>query len=107
MNWKAFNTGHSIGEKGSENGIVIRDEEYLDCSRITLEKDSPTAPFAITCGIYGWMVHTRYFPNHEQANLEFEQMKGELARIVLLLSNQKDKSENITSELKNFIAIFP
>jgi len=107
MNWKSFNEDHTIGRPGSENGIIIHDEVCLDYSRITLEKGSPTAPFAITCGIFGWMVHTRYFANQEEAELEFERMKDELERIVMLLYDSSDKSDNISSELKAFIAQFP
>ena len=39
------------GEKGSENGIILKDEEYKRSCRITLEK-SPRY-YCITCGIYG------------------------------------------------------
>src|SRR5689334_8546907 len=107
MDWNSFDTGHTIGQAGSENGIIVRDEVFQDHARITLERDSTIAPFAITCGIFGWMVHTRYFANRAQADLEFENMKDELARIANLLSKTDDESNTITLELENFIKLFP
>jgi mRNA interferase RelE/StbE len=102
-NWQSFDRGHTIGQVGSENGLIIRDEVFQDQSRITLEKDSTVAPFAITCGVFGWMVHTRYFGDQTQANAEFATMKEELARIVGLLA----ETEDITVELEEFIELFP
>jgi hypothetical protein len=102
-NWKSFDTGHTIGQVGSENGIIIRDEVFQDQSRITLEKGSAIAPFAITCGVFGWMLHTRYFGDQAQANADFEKMKEELARIVRLLA----ETEDITVEVEEFIKLFP
>ena len=46
------------GETGSENGIIIADEEYRNACRITLEKCE--RHYAITCGVYGAMVHTAF-----------------------------------------------
>ena len=37
------------GETGSENGIIIADEEYKNVCRITLEKCERY--YAITCGV--------------------------------------------------------
>jgi hypothetical protein len=48
---------------GSEGGTIVLDEEHGLGARITLEKDGAIAPFTITCGIYGWMAHTRFFSN--------------------------------------------
>jgi len=41
---------------GSENGIILKDEIYKNACRVTLEK-CPRY-YAITCGVYGGMVHT-------------------------------------------------
>lgn len=43
---------------GSEGGIILQDEEYEDSCRITLERCRRYD--AITCGVYGDMVHTVY-----------------------------------------------
>ncbi len=80
--WEPFDAGATIGQEGSECGDIVRDEEHLRGARITLERDTPTAPFAITCGVYGWMVHTRSFPTEADAVSQFEAMKGALTEII-------------------------
>ena len=78
MSWFAFDNGKSIGQRGSEGGTIIRDEEHGEGARITLERDGQTAPVAITCGIYGWMLHTRFFDTEDEAAPEYERMKQSL-----------------------------
>ena len=53
--WKNLYAPETIG---SENGIILIDEEYKDSCRITVEKCKDY--FAITCGVYGGMVHTTF-----------------------------------------------
>src|SRR5438046_593356 len=86
--WKPLRAGSTLGESGSEAGSMLRDEEYAESARITLEQPEPRKPFrqpviryAITCGLYGWMVHTRFFGTEEDATRAYEAMKLELARI--------------------------
>ena len=64
------------GISGSEGGIILLDEEYKGACRITLEK-CPRY-YAITCGIYGEMVHTA-FCSKEDSFEKYEAMKSELA----------------------------
>ena len=49
--WYLFDDGKTIGQIGSENGTIIKDEDYKNSCRITIEKDGCTAPFSITCGV--------------------------------------------------------
>lgn len=63
------------GETGSENGIIIADEEYKNACRITLEKCERY--YAITCGVYGAMVHT-VFTDSEHYKDMYDDMKSEL-----------------------------
>ena len=63
------------GETGSENGIIISDEEYKNACRITLEKCERY--YAITCGVYGAMVHT-VFTDSEHYKDMYDDMKSEL-----------------------------
>ena len=97
---------------GSESGIVETDEEH-DCgARITLERDAKIAPYAITCGIYGWMVHTRYFEDREKAFHDYDEMKGGLAHILSLIPEQGDpdlsgKLCSVNEAISAFIERFP
>ena len=63
------------GETGSENGIIIADEEYKNVCRITLERCERY--YAITCGVYGAMVHT-VFTDSEHYKDMYDDMKSEL-----------------------------
>ena len=82
MTWKMIAGGTTIGGEGSDNGTILRDEEFCQRARITLEKDSKTAPFSITCGIYGWMFHARGFSSLPEASEQYEQMKAALSGIL-------------------------
>ncbi len=83
------------GEKGSENGLIICDEEYKCSCRITLEKCPKY--YAITCGVYGAMVHTS-FCSEEDSLVKYEAMKKELADFI-----DKDTTED---EEYDFFAAF-
>ncbi len=83
--WQAFQSGSTIGTSGSESGAIVRDDEHQLGARITLESSAAIAPFAITCGIYGWMFHTRFFSSEAEAILAFDEMKADLDRILNLI----------------------
>ena len=82
MSWTTFNDGVSVGRRGSEDGIILLDESHVDGARITLERDGVIAPFSITSGIGGWMVHTSFFGTQSAAEAAFKEMKDELAEIL-------------------------
>ncbi len=67
------------GTVGSEGGIVLADEEYCGSCRITLEKCE--SYYAITCGVYGSMVHTA-FCNEQEAQSKYDAMKKELQEFI-------------------------
>jgi hypothetical protein len=105
--WQSFDKGRTIGATGSESGIILLDEEHADGARITLERDGHT-PFAITCGIYGWMVHTRFFDNEEDAGRAYEYMKQALNSIIQSIPLNSDpdrdaKMEATTRMISEFV----
>ena len=67
------------GTVGSENGEILSDEEYKNTCRITLEKCKEY--YAITCGIYGGMVHTA-FSDVKHCQEMYEAMKKDLQEFV-------------------------
>jgi hypothetical protein len=101
--WQPFDNGRMIGISGSEKGIILLDEEHVDGARITLERDGYT-PFAITCGIYGWMVHTRFFANEEDARRGYEDMKQALDSIIQSVPLESDP--NCEAKMKATARIF-
>jgi hypothetical protein len=92
MVWYKFHDGMTVERKGSESGIILSDEEHPDGARITLERKG-RKHYRITCGIYGWMVHTRFFSNEAEARDAFEQMKDELTRIINLIPSVDDANQ--------------
>jgi hypothetical protein len=80
--WRPFEDGATLGLPGSEEGIVVRDEEHVLGARITLERAASVAPFAITCGIYGWMMHTCFLSSEPEAESQYDQMKNSLAALL-------------------------
>lgn len=112
IKWHSFDKGYTINQIGSEDGVIIRDEEQLGAARITLEKNSRTSPFAITCGIYGWLVHTRFFLKKEEAQAAFEEMQFELDNILQIIPEESDsniqlKTLQVSTALSEFIKRFP
>jgi len=80
--WHGFEDGATLGQAGSKQGTIFRDEEHDLGARISLERNAHAAPFAITCGIYGWMLHTRFFGSEEEALLEYEEMRNALSALL-------------------------
>ncbi|MBV8857309.1 MAG: hypothetical protein JOZ02_10290 [Acidobacteria bacterium] len=108
--WHPFDEGRSIGQRGSEDGSILLDEEHPLGSRITLERGG-YGPFSITCGINGWMVHTRFFADEAEARNAFEEMKAGLVNIlnIIPLASETDaaKEDAVSEALVDFIERFP
>jgi hypothetical protein len=68
----------------SEGGIVVRDEVHPEGARVTLERDGRTAPWSITCGIYGLMVHTVFCADEPSARSTYDALKADIVRILRL-----------------------
>ncbi|MBN9119119.1 MAG: hypothetical protein J0I06_08155 [Planctomycetes bacterium] len=112
MVWAAVENGMTLGTQGSEGGVIERDEEHADGARITIERGGSTAPYSITCGIYGWMCHTRFFGTAQEANQAFEEMKFGLTNILALIPLQSDpeadaKCARVVNTVQDFVARFP
>jgi hypothetical protein len=97
LNWQPFADGETIGTTGTDDGRIVRDEEHLEGARITLEQGCKHAPFAITCGIYGWMIHTCFFAEQWIAEASFDQMKDEIAWILARIP--RDASADIEEQV--------
>lgn len=108
--WCLFDDGGSIGQRGSEGGVILRDEEHPHGSRITLERSSDTA-YSITCGVYGWMVHTRFFSDQATAQQALEEMKPALADILDLIPTTEDMNDTkigvVSDAMSDFVERFP
>jgi len=109
--WYDFDEGYSIGTSGPDGGLIVRDEEHQSGARMTIEEDGSFAPFSITCGIYGWMFHTRYFPTESEAVEGFELMKIDLDEILKLFSTEDEADEDtfnaVAEEISEFVEKYP
>jgi len=104
--WHAFEGGTTLDQPGSESGVTIADEEHSSGARITLERGSRVAPFAITCGLYGWFFHTCYFSTEEEARQSFVEMKAELEHIISLLADSASDPANVKHAVLDAISKF-
>ncbi|HWA23983.1 MAG TPA: hypothetical protein VG735_16445 [Caulobacterales bacterium] len=100
------------GARGSEGGAMMRDDEHDYGARISLERGGANAPFAITCGIYGWMMHTRFFAAEAQADAAFGAMKADLSAILeaLPLKGEADEATKTSASMaaiSAFVDKFP
>lgn len=93
MNWHPYEDGRTQGHTGTEGGVIVVDDEHDGGARITLERDCLRAPFAITCGVYGWMVHTRFVADDETAQYALDEMKAALAEIIALMPDEDAPDE--------------
>ena len=112
--WRPAENGETIGTvSGSEGGTIINEEILvgetqntlggktplaiacgaLGDALITLEKCGNTS-FAITCGIYGLMVHTVYFNTHDEALQNYDKMKQEIRDFIITLTDYDDIFED-------------
>lgn len=84
--WENINSSVKIG---SEGGAVILDEEYKKSCRITLEKC--TKYYAITCSIYGGMVHTIFCSANFQSI--YDRVKKELQEFMDRSTSETEEQE--------------
>ena len=110
MGWQAYDGGASLGRRGSEQGVIVRDEEHDAGARITLERATTHAPWAVTCGVDGSFFHTRFVGSELEA--EFPAMCAGLAAILAIIPRVDDpgvdawRAESYAA-IDAFVARFP
>lgn len=88
--WNSVDNGKTIGTVGSEDGKVMSDEEYKKRCRITLEKTDRY--YAITCCVYGAMMHTA-FANENNYKDKYESMKKDLQDFTDRETTEEEKEQ--------------
>jgi hypothetical protein len=89
MSWTA-----AADPVASEGGTVVRDEVHLDGARVTLERDGRTAPWSITSGIFGLMVHTVFCAEEASAHSTYDALKADIERILRLPEDEMSRAVN-------------
>ena len=90
-------------QTGSEGGLIISDEEYKDSCRITLEKCERY--YAITCGIYGGMMHT-VFCNSTQYQETYNNMKKDLQEFIDRNTSDEEEIERTVPVVEAIVSRF-
>ena len=104
MEWAPIDGGETIGTEGSESGTIVRDDEHPLGARVTLERDCAHAPFAVTCGIYGSMVHTTFAGDEAEAEAKYEAMRDRLSEMLAMSDDDRD---GYYAALDRFVNDFP
>ena len=88
---------------------IANDLRNLDEASLvdSLERNADIAPCVITCGIYGWMVHTRFFGTEDEGIVEYDKMKASLSRIVEQLSDAKHDEGRAIEAMEAFVETYP
>lgn len=104
-NWFVYDEGSTIGSMGAEGGVVLRDEEHESGARVTLKRGSNYV--SVSCSIYGWMDHTRFFGTVIEAQREYVLMKPPLANMVenILAAGKSDLK--MWEAIAEFVRRFP
>ena len=99
--WYSVDDGATLGQSGSEGGVILRDEEHPLGARVTLEQGGTIAPFSITCSVYGLLMHTRFFASQAEGEQEYDSMKPALAGVA------EAEGRDSNAAASSFVAQFP
>ncbi len=104
-NWFAFDDGRSIGKISAEGGVILRDDEHPGGARITLKRGS--GYISVSCNLYGWMDHTRFFGTVSDAQREYVEMKTALVSVLEVIGTKNLKEIKVWEALSEFVKRFP
>ena len=105
--WRPYQSGTTIGQAGSEGGVIVQDDEHVFGARITLEQcERKPFRFAITCGIYLRFFHTHYCGSEREARTDVERMKTEIQRILDLIEAEST-DDDVYQAISDFTNRFP
>lgn len=103
--WHPYNRGRSIGVKGSEGSIIVKDEEHPLGARMTIKQGQGYV--SVSCNISGKIDHTRFFKEMRAAELEYANMQKELMLVMNAISSAKAADIKVWEKISGFVARFP
>lgn len=112
QSWRLVEEGRTRGLDGTEGGTIVRDEEHPAGLRLTLEEDPARSFYALTCGVAGWLVHSRFFGSEAEVLAAWDEMKPALLELVRQLPAAGAKAldpatREAGAKLGAFIARYP
>ena len=93
--------GKTVGTRGSEAGVIVLDEEHTAGARVTLEQGGCTAPWSVTCGIYGGFLHTAFASSEAEGRAKYSGMKVDVEKIMA-----ESDSEERYAKMKRFADVY-
>jgi len=103
-NWLAYDNGRGNNNAGAEGGEILRDEKHIGGARVTLKHGSS---YVISCSVYGWMDHTRFFSSAADAQREYLLMKSSLTNMVENISSAGGSDLKMWEAIADFVRRFP
>jgi len=82
--WEPFGQGKTINTKGFDDGIIFCDEVYRRHCRVTLEKETPIAPYAIIVELYGRLADITYARSEREAFEKYEKVKRNFEKLLTI-----------------------
>ena len=104
-NWFAYNGGESIGKTGAEGGVILCDEAHKHGGRMTLKRGKNF--ISVSCHIYGWLDHTRFFNVLTEAQREYVMMRGVLGSIMDESLSADASNIKMWEAIAGFVRRFP
>jgi hypothetical protein len=105
IDWLPYNRGRSIGVKGSEGSVIIRDEEHPLGARMTIKQGHDYV--SVSCSISGKIDHTRFFKEMRAAEQEYSTMQKEMTRVISAISSAKAADIKVWEAISDFVTRFP
>ena len=104
-NWVAFDNGNSIGQVSAEGGVILRDEELSHKGRVTLKQGKTF--ISVSCHIYGWIDHTRFFHTIADAQREYVIMKNIIGSMIDDILGAGANELKMWEAIADFVRRFP
>jgi len=103
--WFAYDNGRSIGKTSPEGGLIMRDEQHPGGARITFKRGS--GYISVSCILFGWVDHTRFFGTASDAQREYVAMKAALTDVLDVINTVDVKEIKIWEAISEFVRRFP
>jgi hypothetical protein len=103
--WLAFDNGRSAGSVSSDGGVILREDQLSQGAHITLKRGA--SYISVSCNIYGWMDHTRFFSGITEAEREFITMKPALEKVLMVIAAPALNDIKAWEAISDFVARYP
>jgi hypothetical protein len=102
--WLSYDDGRSIGRISSEGGMILLDDEHQSGGRITLKRSDKYV--SVSCNIYKWIDHTRFFGTVTDAEREYKSMKMALGEVITMIASNSPEIK-VWEAISEFVRRFP